>query len=373
MGEKITTAVAAVQQDTGPSQLVTRYQRVFDEVLPSHLPVLTFVRLSQGLLRKNDRLREAAIASPESFLAALVECARLGHEPGTDQFALVPFRNSRGVPEVEGIEQYQGEIERMFRAGAVRSVRCEVVRDKDRFLWRPTRMELPEHEFDPLGTDEERGGLHGVYAYAMMADGGISQVVVMGRDEVMRHRAAAKTKEIWDGPFEVSMWRKTAVHELEKWVPTSSEWLRVRLQAAAEAQEAHSRAPLSPEAPAYRPDQLLAARHDHPDTTGELVDAEVVPEPPAMVSPRTLGALNTEFARLGWGGEEKERKLEATEILAGRSLEVDGKRSSRNLTGEEAEAVLRQLRSCTDGASLLLLLDHSEQERKEEPDAGLPG
>lgn len=29
---------------------------------------------------------------------------------------------------------------------------------------------------------------------------------------------------------------------------------------------------------AFRPDQLLAARHDHPDTTGPVVDWEPVPE-----------------------------------------------------------------------------------------------
>jgi recombination protein RecT len=232
VAERITTAVAQQAQQTGPGQIVEQYRRVFDELLPEHLPVGTFVRLSQGLLRRDVKLRQAAVRNPESLLVALVDCARLGHEPGTDQYALVAFGN-----EITGIEQYQGEIERMFRAGAVESVKCEVVRKNDVFRWRPSDMDVPVHEIpeDGLASDEDRGPLRGVYAYAKMRDGGVSQVIVMHRSEVMRHREVAKTKNIWDGPFEASMWKKTAVHELEKWVPTSAEWLRQRLRAAAEA------------------------------------------------------------------------------------------------------------------------------------------
>lgn len=355
MAETIGSAVARQEQDGGPGRMVEQYRRVFDELLPSHLPVATFVRLSQGLLRRDARLRQAAVRNPESFLAALADCARLGHEPGTDQYALVAFGN-----EVTGIEQYQGEIERMFRAGAVRSVKCEVVRKNDTFQWRPTKMDLPEHDYDPLAGDEDRGELAGVYAYALMSDGGVSQVIVMGKDEVMRHRAAAKTKEIWDGPFELSMWKKTAVHELEKWVPTSAEWLEHRLRTAAKVQaEQQAKKVEGPRRPEIAPVE-------------EPVDAEVVAElPPAVeealehpeqarprVHPRQLKRMNDAFTRLGWGEEHREQKLVAVGILAGSKLLS----SSKDLTAPEAEQVIAQLEGCDDLAALMVLLDKKEQE-----------
>lgn len=234
----MTISQAIEKRDQGPGALVAQYKADFQQVLPSHIPPQTFVRLAQGVLRKDEKLAAAAAANPASFLAALLECARLGHEPGTEAYALTHFMDRKtGVPEIVGIEQYQGEIERMYRAGAVVSVRCEVVRANDDFRWSPTTMRLPHHRFDALADDDERGPLRGVYAYAEMVGGALSQPVVMGRGEVMKHKAVAKTTKFWDGPWEPSMWKKTAVHELEKWVPTSSEYRREQLRAAAEVRE----------------------------------------------------------------------------------------------------------------------------------------
>lgn len=254
---------AVAERQNTPGALIQRYQADFASVLPSHVKPDTFVRLSQGLLRRDKSLAEAAQKNPGSFLAALLECARLGHEPGTDQFALTHFKNNKtGVPEIVGIEQYQGEIERIYRAGAVASIKCELVRDKDDFDWSPTQMKVPHHRYDALASEDERGPLRGVYAYAEMVGGALSQVVVMGKSEVMKHRAVAKTKTFWDGPWEPSMWKKTAIHELEKWVPTSSEYLRDRMRASAEAHNVQ------------RPAEAPLPTHD--PATGEVVDAEVV-------------------------------------------------------------------------------------------------
>lgn len=255
-----TVGGALAEQDESVGALVARYEASFAQVLPAHVPVQTFVRLAQGLLRRNEDLGKAAKENPSSLLAALLECARLGHEPGTDQYALTHFKNNRtNKPEIVGIEQYQGEIERMYRAGAVVSVKCEVVRAKDDFAWAPTRMRTPHHEYDALASDADRGELRGVYAYAELSGGALSQVVVMGKAEVMKHRAVAKTKVFWDGEWQPSMWKKTAIHELEKWVPTSSEYLRDRMRASAEAS------------------RLTPSEQGPVDTeTGEIVDAELV-------------------------------------------------------------------------------------------------
>lgn len=218
----------AVAKQDGVNQVATwvaNRQSDYATVLPSHIDASHWVRLAQGTLRRNEQLAKAAVANPGSFLSALLECARLGHEPGTSSFALVPFGG-----EVTGIEQYQGQIERMYRAGAVEAVICQTVYSNDMFTWTPGNA--PEHDADWFSSD--RGDLVGVYAYAKLRGGAISQVVVMGKDEIDKHKAVAKTKNIWDTWTE-AMWRKTAIHELEKWVPTSAEFQRERLRSLAEA------------------------------------------------------------------------------------------------------------------------------------------
>lgn len=198
---------------------------VYGPVLPSHLDNHHWLRLATGLLRKNEDLAAVAVRNPASFKNALLECARLGHEPGTDAFAFVVYGN-----EIVGIEQYQGEIERMYRAGAVEAIHCEVVYQDDDFHWLPG--ELPTHKADWFA--EDRGAMVGVYAWASFKGGGHSKAVVMSAAEVGKHRNVARTKVMWE-KWPESMWRKTAIHELEKWVPTSAEYRRERARADAEA------------------------------------------------------------------------------------------------------------------------------------------
>src|SRR5262249_54346876 len=152
----------------------------------SHLKPATIIRVAQGALRRNDKLMAAAIANPQSLIHCLLDAARLGHEAGTDQYWLIPFGQ-----EVTGIEGYKGVIERMFRAGGGSTVHAEVVRQRDAYRSYGSRQP-PVHEYDEFADPEERGALRGVYAYAIMADGACSQVMRMGRAEVMKHKAASK-------------------------------------------------------------------------------------------------------------------------------------------------------------------------------------
>lgn len=334
MTQTVTGAVAT--RDNSPGALITRYQADFAAVLPTHVKPETFVRLSQGLLRRDTNLADAATKNPGSFLAALLECARLGHEPGTDQYALTHFKNNKtGIPEIVGIEQYQGEIERIYRAGAVSTIKCEVVREHDEFDWSPTQMKVPYHRYDPFASEDERGPLRGVYAYAEFPGGATSQVVVMGRSEVMKHRAVAKSKVFWDGPWEQSMWKKTSIHELEKWVPTSSEFRREQLRAAVEADNLRHRAPTTP------PGEVPA----HDAETGEVVEAELVDEPPESPLLDTSSTLAKHmFSLLGECGiTDKTERLAYVSDVVGREVAT-----SKALTEAEAEHVIADLNVMRD-------------------------
>jgi recombination protein RecT len=225
-----TVSNAVAQRDRGPHALIEQYSNDFATVLPTHIKPATFVRLAQGLLRRNDKVKEVAERNSGSFLAALLDCARLGLEPG-DTYHLVPFGN-----EITGIVDYTGEIELIYRAGAVSSVKAELVYSNDYFQYEPS-MDRPQHRVDWFA--DNRGQLIGVYAYAVMKDGSTSRVVVMNRKQIEQIKAVSKTANRSDSPWKLwedRMWLKTAVHQLAKWVPTSAEYIREMLRAGAEAQ-----------------------------------------------------------------------------------------------------------------------------------------
>jgi recombination protein RecT len=235
MSETVSNAVA--QRDQSPTALVAGYRDDFAAVLPSHLPPASFVRLAQGVLRRDANLMRAATSNPGSLMAAMLDCARLGHEPGTPAYYFVPIKGA-----IEGWEGYRGVVERIYRAGAVQSVRAAVVREND-FYEYEEGMDRVIHRYQRFAPPEQRGPLTGVYAYANMAGGGISRVVEMGREEVYKHRDMNSSNARPDSPWkkwETSMWLKCAAHELEKWVPSSTEYRR---------EVARSAAPTSPQRP----------------------------------------------------------------------------------------------------------------------------
>lgn len=226
----MSTPGKAVAKKTPAQIILADYGPALALVMPKHVIPEAFMEFAKAQIHADPWLMEAAEKNPRTVILALRECAYLGHVPRKGTFDLVAFnskdKQGRDLGKVcTGIEEYTAVIDRMYRAGAVTSVRCEVVRENDHFVWSPNRMRLPEHEFDALASDADRGPLKGVYAYAVMIDGAtVSQVVVMGRGEVMKHKAVAKTKTFWEGNWEPDMWRKTALHKLEKYVPTSAEY-----------------------------------------------------------------------------------------------------------------------------------------------------
>lgn len=307
----------------------------------THVKPSAVIRVTQGALRRNDKLAMAAVANPQSLLYALLDCARLGHEPDTDDYYLVPFGN-----EVTGIEGYKGIIERMYRAQGVSSVVAQVVRQRDRFTARGENTP-PHHEYDPFASEADRGALKGVYAYAIMRDGSCSQVITMGRAEVMQHKAKSRGSDKSDSPWqqwEPAMWKKTALRALEPYVPTSTEYRDTPAAAAP-----ISAAVLQPAPPAAQP--------DHDIVEAELVDdPQPQPEPPHHGGPAAttaqVGKIQGEFKRLTFTDEERDDRLSATARLAG----LPGLDSTSSLRKTEAHAVIERLVECPDRGALVALL-----------------
>jgi recombination protein RecT len=296
MAETVSNAVA--QRAASPVALIHKYSTDFAAVLPTHIKPETWVRLAEGALKKGKRinapnpkapdhqhhgkfeLEVAAANNPGAFLAALLDAARQGLTPGTEEYYLTPRRvgGKNGRLEILGITGYQGYVELMYRAGAVQSVVVQVVRGNDEYRYQRGIDEVPLHRFTPFARDAARGPLIGVYAYARMMTGAVSQVVELNQDYINRMMAVNPASGGEYSPWvywETSMWMKSAARQLRKWVPTSAEYRREIARAAAEVQ------------------RIVAAPHMPPgvDTPqgdaaeNAILDGELVDDPPEDSSP----------------------------------------------------------------------------------------
>lgn len=243
MPETVSSAVA--QRQNTPGELIRQYSTSFATVLPSHVKPETWVRLAQGALKKGKRLPNgafelevAAANNPGVFLAALLDAARQGLTPATEEYYLTP-RKVKGQLEILGITGYQGYVELMYRAGAVSSVVVQVVRENDEYRYQRGIDRTPVHRFKPFAREAERGPIVGVYAFAEMQTGAVSQVVELNQDDIDRIKAVNPAANSEYSPWtkwEAAMWMKSAARQLRKWVPTSAEYRMEIARAAAEVQ-----------------------------------------------------------------------------------------------------------------------------------------
>lgn len=228
--QTVSNAVATKPQS--PVELVRSYEKRFAAILPSHLAADSFMTLALGALR-NAELAAAARNNPLALMVALTNCARLGHQPNTEAFYLVPFK---GV--ITGIEGYRGVVERMYRAGGVSSIHSSVVRANDVYDYEEG-MDHPVFKMAArFGTEQVRGDRIGVFAYAKLRDGGYSQLIEASAEDVRRHQAMNPSSSGQNSPWVKwpdAMWRKVPTRELEKWVPSSAEYREQAALASAAA------------------------------------------------------------------------------------------------------------------------------------------
>ncbi len=368
--QTVSGAVAARDRST---QLVSWIRGQQDDIAmaaASHIKPSAIVRVTQGALRRNDKLLAAAIANPQSLLYALLDCARLGHEPDTDEYYLVPFGN-----EVTGIEGYKGIIERMYRAGGVSAVVAQVVRRADRYAPRGENTP-PLHEYDDFASAEERGPMRGAYAYAIFPAGRCSQVIRMGRAEIMEHKAKSRGSDKPDSPWqqwEPAMWKKTVLRALEPYVPTSAEYRSQNNMAAAtltsvadrpadftyavppaSGPPAHGilRAEVIEEPAAESPSNegpKQEPRGGEPENKPDAPAGDAAPEVPARASSGQVSIIGRLLKQRGFGDDER---LGVITRLAGRDLG-----SAAELTQDEAAHIKTLLADkCPDRAAVIELL-----------------
>lgn len=259
--------------------VLERYEPQFAEVLPAHIESKGFVGSAIAALRKDEDLARAATNDLTRFVGTLIECARLGHVPGTKEYYLTVRREKSGnqmVPKIMGIEGYRGVIERMYRSGAVASVIVREVCEGDQFDFIEGEDEKPRHKIDWFADTDRRveANIVGVYAYARLTNGSTSRVVVLSKKDLdatkARSDAGRTGKGPWSTDYRAMAW-KTAAHRLEPWVPTSSEYRAEQMRAAVQAAHARDKAGLPP----------AGVNPETGELDGDVVDADLVDEPAA--------------------------------------------------------------------------------------------
>lgn len=202
------------------------------EALPKHLDIDRFTRIAVTQLRTNPTLRECTVPS---LLAAIMQCAQLGLEPGLLGHAyLVPFNNRKaGVKEVQFVIGYKGLIDLARRSGNIESIAAHEVCENDEFIFEYGLEEKLVHR--PALTN--RGKPYLYYAYAKFKGGG-HQVEVMPIEDIEKIRLRSKARD--NGPWQTDydeMAKKTVIRRLAKYLPISIEVARAIAQDESVKQE----------------------------------------------------------------------------------------------------------------------------------------
>lgn len=202
-------------------QLIERMKPEIGRALPKHMDPDRVARIAVTLINQTPQLAQC---TPESFLGALMTASQLGLEPGPlGEAYLVPYGN-----RVTFIPGYRGLIKLAWQSNQLKHIDAHVVYDNDDFDY-AYGLEPFLHHKPARG---KRGGAIAVYACASFLNGG-SAFVVMSIDDVEAIRSRSKASK--NGPW-VTDWdamaRKTAIKQLSKFLPLSSE-LRAFAQANA--------------------------------------------------------------------------------------------------------------------------------------------
>jgi recombination protein RecT len=195
------------------AHLIEQMKPEIARALPKHLTADRIARLATTTLRQTPAL---ARCTPESFLGALMTASALGLEPGPlGDVYFVPFGN-----QCSFIPGYRGLIKLARRSGELVDIWAEVAYENDKFEY---TLGLHRDLIHKPAADARGKPTH-VYAAAELKDGG-HPFVVMSVTEVegIRSRSKAGKSGPWVTDWE-AMAKKTAVKQLAKWLPLSSEF-----------------------------------------------------------------------------------------------------------------------------------------------------
>lgn len=221
-------AVAAPKTLTVTQQRRVTLRNLFEQqrpelakLLPRGMDPDRLFRMALTECIKNPKLLEC---TAESWALAMQTCAQQALYPdsGLGFMYLVPRKN-KGQDEVTAMRGYQGDIRLARNTGEIADIYAEVVYAKDKYKVVKGLNRDIVHE--PYDGEDDPGPLRAAYAVAKLHSGEVAFVTLSKRD-VDRHRASSQSAGSEFSPWvkhEAAMWRKTAIHELAKWLPKATE------------------------------------------------------------------------------------------------------------------------------------------------------
>lgn len=206
----------AVAERSTMRDAIKRSEQQFAMALPRHIGADRFVRSALTAINTVPKLGDC---TQTSVLAGLMQAAQLGLEVADvrGQAYLIPRRNN-GVMQATFQLGFRGMIDLAARAGI--TVDVDMICENDQYDYE--RGTTPRLYHKPTLTD--RGAVVAYYAVGTFSDGRPPSFVIMGRDEVEKHRDKFRSSKSgpWDDHFD-AMARKTVIRKLLNYLPTSAE------------------------------------------------------------------------------------------------------------------------------------------------------
>ncbi len=198
--------------------LIDRNAPELDKLLGPSLTVEQFKTAAMTYLRMQPKLYEC---NPYSVVGGLRLGAQLGLSLGPlGHFYLVPFKN-----EAVFILGYRGMIELAYRSGKVRRIQAAVVREGDAFAYRYGTRQFLDHT---PSTESRESPWVAVYAVAELTNGG-KPFEVLDRGHVEARMKRSPSHKLPSSPWITdmeAMWCKSAVRQLQRWLPQTVESAR---------------------------------------------------------------------------------------------------------------------------------------------------
>lgn len=229
------TVTAPAATDGPPSvaavvrQAIDRQSAAFQAVLPKGIDPDRFARLVLTAVKSTpDLMRAFSTAQGEAtVLLAAMQAAAIGLEPNTptQECWLLPRRN-KGVWEAQLSIGYRGLLKLARQSGQVKTIFAEAVHEKDHFVW-SRGLEEDQMEHRPYDGPDDPGPLTHTYAVVRFVGGGYNFVVLNRRNVEARRAMSDSWRNEKSRPYspwtkwEASMWRKSALRELSKYVDLS--------------------------------------------------------------------------------------------------------------------------------------------------------
>lgn len=219
-----TNAPMKQQQQNAPAQqqpkptvegILRASHAEFAKALPAHLKPDRMLRICLTEIRKNSSLTKC---DPYSFIAAVMQAAQLGLEPGSGlgHAYLIPYKS-----ECQLIIGYKGLVELARRSGKVSAIHAHAVYNDDHFDEGIARG-IPYIDYKPVrnGKPRSEDDVRLVFAIAQLTTGEM-QWAVMEKWEVDRIRGKLRyPSQVWADHY-IEMAKKTAVRRLAKLLPQS--------------------------------------------------------------------------------------------------------------------------------------------------------